>query len=408
MMYMLSWFSMCLKWFTVLLLQTLWKVSLPFWSRRGLCIHAADYLWLWEILMKCNNKWHFYLFWLHKFHFFRWNMNGSSVINNLNLLRSAYSVKITSPFLYLFHFISHPVESATLKSNLLLVKHRLNQTCHQCHPDSLPVLVLSLSYSQTLMSQGQTFPAELKKQQQGPNKSRKRTSLSSSPLPPAPLPPPQDNPSNLFLLSALLGLPEPHYPSGVIQSPTQDAPLALISKPRKDSAWKGKSPQCDSEAGSMPVDLSTGSNRTQGTTQPGPLSQPPTTSPHATGPLAAFKGFSHNDLAKLIADLFHEGEAGIRIYGVRIPGVAIPGVRFLQTFNPTAGLPANVDSDDDLEEKEDEEVAYYAPRAKKRKQNPNVMKRPRPKRPPKVGDPLEPEGPSPREVKHLRKLEAQG
>ncbi len=32
----------------------------------------------------------------------------------------------------LFHFISHPVESATLKSNLPLLKHRLNQTCHQC------------------------------------------------------------------------------------------------------------------------------------------------------------------------------------------------------------------------------------------------------------------------------------
>ncbi|XP_019935624.2 bromodomain adjacent to zinc finger domain protein 2B isoform X10 [Paralichthys olivaceus] len=242
---------------------------------------------------------------------------------------------------------------------------------------------------QTLMSQGQTFPAELKKQQQGPNKSPKRTSLSSSPLPPAPPPPPQNNHSNLFLSSALLGLPEPHHPNGVIQSTTQDAPLALISKPRKDSASQGKSPQCDSEAGSMPVNLSTGASRTQGTTKAGLLSQPPTTSPHATGhgsrknkspkgkgqtpglvqgqgqadPLAAWKGFSQNHLVQSLVDLFRGGEAGIGIPGVSIPGAGIPGVGIPGTCNPTAGLPANKESDDsddddeddDLEEEEDEE-----------------------------------------------------
>lgn len=32
----------------------------------------------------------------------------------------------------LFHFISHPVESAMLKSNLPLLKHILSQTYHQC------------------------------------------------------------------------------------------------------------------------------------------------------------------------------------------------------------------------------------------------------------------------------------
>ncbi|XP_060923727.1 bromodomain adjacent to zinc finger domain protein 2B isoform X4 [Limanda limanda] len=242
---------------------------------------------------------------------------------------------------------------------------------------------------QTLMSQGQTFPAELKKQQPGPNKSPKRTSLSSSPLPPAPLPPPQNNHSNLFLSSALLGLPEPNHPNGVIQSTTQDVPLALISKPRKDSASKGKSLQCDPDAGSMPVNLSTGASRTQGTPQAGPPSQPPTTSPHATGhgsrknkssrgkgqtpvlgqgpaqadPLAAWKGFSQNHLVQSLVDLFRGGEAGIGIPGVSIPGVGIPGVGIPKTFNPTAGLPANKESDDsddddeddDLEEEEDEE-----------------------------------------------------
>ncbi|XP_062235986.1 bromodomain adjacent to zinc finger domain protein 2B isoform X4 [Platichthys flesus] len=235
---------------------------------------------------------------------------------------------------------------------------------------------------QTLMSQGQTFPAELKKQQPGPNKSPKRTSLSSSPLPPAPLPPPQNNHSNLFLSSALLGLPEPNHPNGVIQSTTQDAPLALISKPRKDSAAKGKSPQCDSEAGSMPVNLSTGASRTQGATQAGPPSQPPTTSPHATGhgsrknkspkgkgqtpglgqvpaqadPLAAWKGFSQNHLVQSLVDLFRGGEAGIGIPGVSIPGVGIPGVGIPGTFNPTAGLPANKESDDSDDDDEDDDL----------------------------------------------------
>lgn len=242
------------------------------------------------------------------------------------------------------------------------------------------------------MSQGQTFPAELKKQQQGPNKSPKRKSLSSSPLPPtpAPPPPPQNNHSNLFLSSALLGLPEPHHPNGVIQSTTQDAPLALISKPRKDSqASQGKSPQCESESGSMPVNLSTGVGRTQTTTPAGPPSQPSTTSPHATGhgsrknkcpkgkgqtpglrqgqgqgqgqgpgqtdPLAAWKGFSQNHLVQSLVDLFRGGESGIGIPGVSIPGVGISGVGIPGTCKPTAGLPANKESDDSGDDDEDDD-----------------------------------------------------
>lgn len=241
------------------------------------------------------------------------------------------------------------------------------------------------------MSQGQTFPAELKKQQQGPNKSPKRTTLSASPLPLAQSTPPQNNHSNLFLSSALLGLPEPHHPNGVIQSTTQDAPLALITKPRKDSASKGKSPVLDCDTGSMPVNLSTGASRTQAPTQAGAPSQPSTTSPHATGhgsrknkapkgkgqtpglgqghgqadPLAAWKGFSQNHLVQSLVDLFRGGESGIGIPGVSIPGAGIPGVGIPGTCNPTAGLPANKESDDsgdddeeeddDLEEEEDEE-----------------------------------------------------
>uniref|UniRef100_A0A7N8XN25 Bromodomain adjacent to zinc finger domain, 2Ba n=1 Tax=Mastacembelus armatus TaxID=205130 RepID=A0A7N8XN25_9TELE len=230
----------------------------------------------------------------------------------------------------------------------------LTQPRRESSPSSSPIALT------TLMSQGQSFPADQKKQQQGPNKSPKRTSLSSSPLPPAPPPPPQNNHSNLFLSSALLGLPEPHHPNGVIQSTTQDAPLALITKPRKDSASQGRSPQCDSDAGSMPVNLCTGASRTQATAQAGPLSQPPTTSPHATG-----HGSRKNKTPKSLVDLFRGGESGIGIPGVSIPGVGIPGVGIPGTCNPTAGLPANKESDDsgdddddeddDLEEEEDEE-----------------------------------------------------
>lgn len=227
------------------------------------------------------------------------------------------------------------------------------------------------------MSQGQTFPAELKKQQQGPNKSPKRTSLSSSPLPPAQPTPPQNNHSNLFLSSALLGLPEPHHPNGVIQSTTQDAPLALITKPRKDLASQGKSPQCDSDAGSMPVNLSTGASRTQATTQAGTPSQPPTTSPQATGhgsrknktpkskgqtvglgqtdPLASWKGFAQNHLVQSPVNLFRGGESGAGIPGVSIPGVGIPGVGIPGTCNPTAGLPANKESDDSVDDDDDDD-----------------------------------------------------
>lgn len=233
---------------------------------------------------------------------------------------------------------------------------------------------------QTLMSQAQTFPAEQKKQpqqQQGPNKSPKRTSLSSPPLPPVPPTPPQNNHSNLFLSSALLGLPEPHHPNGVIQSTTQDTPLALITKPRKDAASQGRSPQPNSDAGSMPVNLSTGASRTQASAQAGPLSQPPTTSPHATGhtsrkskapkvkgqtaapgqadPLVTWKGFSQNHLVQSLVDLFRGGESGVGIPGVGIPGVGIPGVGIPGTCNPTAGLPANKESDDSGDDDDDDE-----------------------------------------------------
>uniref|UniRef100_A0A667Y0K7 Bromodomain adjacent to zinc finger domain 2B n=1 Tax=Myripristis murdjan TaxID=586833 RepID=A0A667Y0K7_9TELE len=282
--------------------------------------------------------------------------------------------------------------------------------------------------STSILSQGPTFPADVKKQQ-GPNRSPKRT-VSSSPLPPAP-PPSQNNHSNLFLSSALLGLPEPHHPNGVIQSTTQDAPLALITKPRKDSASQGKNPQCDSDAGSMPVNLSTGAGRTQANKTPKVKGQAPGLGQGQgqADPLAAWKGLSQNHLVQSLVDLFRGGESGVGIPGVSIPGVGIPGVGIPGVSTPTAGLPANKESDDsgdddddeddDLEDEEDEEdsddslsglgkrkrvmdekelmtplelgwqretriktvagrpqgeVAYYAPCGKKLRQYPDVMK----------------------------------
>uniref|UniRef100_H2V452 Bromodomain adjacent to zinc finger domain 2B n=1 Tax=Takifugu rubripes TaxID=31033 RepID=H2V452_TAKRU len=389
----------------------------------------------------------------------------------------------------------------------------LTQTRRELSPTSSPIALTTSSKalsSTILMSQGQTFPSELKKQQQGPNKSPKRTSLSSSPLPPAQPTPPQNNHSNLFLSSALLGLPEPHHPNGVIQSTTQDAPLALITKPRKDLASQGKSPQCDSDAGSMPVNLSTGASRTQATTQAGTLSQPPTTSPQATGhgsrknktpkskgqtvglgqtdPLASWKGFESDDSVDDDDDdddddLEEEEEdeedtddslsgLGKRKRVMDEKELMMPlelGWRRETRIKTVAGRPQG-------------EVAYYAPCGKKLRQYPDVMKylsrngisgltrdnfsfsakirvgdfyearegpqglqwsllkeeeviprilamegrrgrppnserqlmgdnakgsRRRKGRPPNVGNPLVPEGPTPSEVKLLRKLEAQ-
>lgn len=133
----------------------------------------------------------------------------------------------------------------------------------------------------------------------------------------------------------------------------------------------------------MPVNLSTGASRIQATAQAGPQSQPSTTSPHAAGhgprknkapkgkaqtpgqgqgqaqgqadPLAAWKGFSQNHLVQSLVDLFRGGEPGIGIPGVSIPGVGIPGMGIPGTCNPTAGLPANKESDDSGDDDDDED-----------------------------------------------------
>lgn len=72
------------------------------------------------------------------------------------------------------------------------------------------------------------------------------------------LPSPHTNHSNLFLASSLLGA----HPKGVIHSKVQDAPMALITKPRSSSQNRStiNNPvmAASSPPFSMPVNLSTG------------------------------------------------------------------------------------------------------------------------------------------------------
>uniref|UniRef100_A0A8C7TUS9 Bromodomain adjacent to zinc finger domain 2B n=1 Tax=Oncorhynchus mykiss TaxID=8022 RepID=A0A8C7TUS9_ONCMY len=115
----------------------------------------------------------------------------------------------------------------------------------------------------------QAFPLPLTHQDlfKSPKK-KKMAASSSSSLPPPKLSPetlsshtlpsPHTNNSNLFLATSFLG---PH-PNGVIHSTVQDAPLALITKPRSISQSRSTNNKsllaATSPSFSMPVNLSTG------------------------------------------------------------------------------------------------------------------------------------------------------
>lgn len=254
------------------------------------------------------------------------------------------------------------------------------------HPPSFPP---ALPPFQSLLSQGQTFPAAQPKKQQGHKTSRKAAGVTSSSLPPpklsssespggggrstklppAPLPPPpQNNHSNLFLSSALLGLAA--HPNGVIQSTTaQDAPLALITKPRKDS---NKDLSGAGASLSLPVNLSTG-GRVHLASSQGPPARPATSpSPatargprkikapkapklqapnlpvqaHALAPMAAWKGLSQSHLVQSLVDLFRGAEAGL-------PG--LPGLPSSKDSDDSVEDDDDDDDDDDLDDLEDDE-----------------------------------------------------
>ncbi|KAJ8352241.1 hypothetical protein SKAU_G00237170 [Synaphobranchus kaupii] len=180
----------------------------------------------------------------------------------------------------------------------------------------------------------QVFPLQLKKPQDLHKTPKK---AGSSTLPPPKLfpeilgshklPPPHNNHSHLFLSSTLLGH---HHPNGIIQSTIQEAPLALITKPRGQARTPDKPlPSAPAAAPSAaPVNLSTGgkSHSIQPSTSPAPA--------HGLGknriPKAtpAGKGVSQSHLAQSLVDLFRGTESDV---------------------------PSSKDSDDSMEDENDED-----------------------------------------------------
>ncbi|KAJ8282378.1 hypothetical protein COCON_G00048970 [Conger conger] len=160
----------------------------------------------------------------------------------------------------------------------------------------------------------QAFPLQLKKPQDL-RKTQKKTGSSTLPPPKLfpetlgshKLPPPYNNHSHLFLSTTLLG----HH-NGIIQSAIQEAPLALITKPRSHARIPDKplstAPAAPSSA---PVNLSTGakSHSTQPSTSPAPA--------HGLGKnwiskaASAGKGLSQSHLAQSLVDLFRGTESDI-------------------------------------------------------------------------------------------------
>ncbi|XP_051562139.1 bromodomain adjacent to zinc finger domain protein 2B-like isoform X6 [Myxocyprinus asiaticus] len=157
---------------------------------------------------------------------------------------------------------------------------------------------------QSFLSQDQTFPLQLKKQQD-PFKINKRMGLltsssSSSSSSSSVLPPKLSSETSgrtkppMVQGTASSSLPFPHgllglgQPNGVIQS-TQDAPLALTTKPRSD----------------LPVNLSTGGRKNP--TSPSPT--PKCTREPRKSKLDAWRGLSQNHLVQSLVDLFHHSGA---------------------------------------------------------------------------------------------------
>ncbi|KAL2087577.1 hypothetical protein ACEWY4_016405 [Coilia grayii] len=265
---------------------------------------------------------------------------------------------------------------------------------------------------QSFLSQEQAFPLPLKRQS-GSSKSRKSSAHSSSaspssssssssssslappkltPEPPSSRTKPPPDVSGLLLPPGLLGL---HPPNGVIQHPpTQDAPLALTTKPRAPSSVQpsqGVTPYAPSPAPappdtSLPVNLSTGSGRTKpppaslssstlqtsATLQSSVVAPPPplaeggrtraprkSKSPKA---LAAWKSSAgtQNHLAQSLVDLFQHGaraEGGpTPIPTPALTLASVPATTTTATVTSAATIAASAkDSDDSGEDDDDED-----------------------------------------------------
>lgn len=130
------------------------------------------------------------------------------------------------------------------------------------------------------------------------------------------LPSPHTNHSNLFLASSLLGA----HPKGVIHSKVQDAPMALITKPRSSSQNRStiNNPvmAASSPPFSMPVNLSTGTKEHSSgalgwvSTSPG-LAHRAEKSKAQQKALHTGKGISQTHLVQSQVELFRGTESDI-------------------------------------------------------------------------------------------------
>ncbi|XP_028847396.1 bromodomain adjacent to zinc finger domain protein 2B isoform X2 [Denticeps clupeoides] len=163
------------------------------------------------------------------------------------------------------------------------------------------------------------------------HKSQKRTLSSSSSSQPAAkrsfeckVQPPYSNHSNLFLTSSLLGS---QHPNGVIQSGVQEAPLALITKPRAQSRMPDKPLlAATSPPFSTPINLTMGAKERSSADRAPPLEVPSertSTSPglgaphhrhhksKGSKPAAVGKGLSRSHLVQSLVDLFRASDMDI-------------------------------------------------------------------------------------------------
>uniref|UniRef100_A0A8C2F6S2 Bromodomain adjacent to zinc finger domain, 2Ba n=1 Tax=Cyprinus carpio TaxID=7962 RepID=A0A8C2F6S2_CYPCA len=193
---------------------------------------------------------------------------------------------------------------------------------------SLAQVTADYRLKQSFLSQDQTFPLQLKKQQ-NPSKINKKaealTSSSSSSSSSSALPlklsskasgrtkPPAVqgvSSSSLPFSHGLLGLGQPN---GVIQS-TQDVPLALTTKPCSD----------------VPVNLSTGGRKSPTSASPTPNRTREPRKSKTPKALEAWRGLSQNHLVQSLVDLFQHSGADQK-------------------------LPSSKDSDDSAEDEDDED-----------------------------------------------------
>uniref|UniRef100_A0A8C2F452 Bromodomain adjacent to zinc finger domain, 2Ba n=1 Tax=Cyprinus carpio TaxID=7962 RepID=A0A8C2F452_CYPCA len=176
-------------------------------------------------------------------------------------------------------------------------------------PSSFPLFFLLQSF----LSQDQTFPLQLKKQQNPSKINKKAEALTSSSSSSSSSSPPAVqgvSSSSLPFSHGLLGLGQPN---GVIQS-TQDVPLALTTKPCSD----------------VPVNLSTGGRKSPTSASPTPNRTREPRKSKTPKALEAWRGLSQNHLVQSLVDLFQHSGADQK-------------------------LPSSKDSDDSAEDEDDED-----------------------------------------------------